>query len=524
MNPADLQNNNDILVSGFQSVAGGTMISATYNGYGFLDGQPTLSRSMWYDGNNTIVIVDFASATSATTFQTGFTLENQNTSRDLTQGTIYTRNSSGGNVRIQSILGDGQASHIKTSGIFTSDLPSELQNPATRYYVDQTGTFAVFATVITAYNGSASSAVNSVSWQRLPTKAGQTAILNVNGQSITFTGPQFAAVGKNGQTRGTFNDIAYDSKGRLHMVFYDRDTNTLKYAVRNAKGVWGNIQTIDGQQFVGYNPSLVIDSDNYAHVAYQDAANGDLRYAYMDSTTNAWVVQTVDVKGSTGAYPSLILSRKGGAIIAYYNKTNGDLRVASSDTNGWNISTVDSTGDVGRFVSVQLDPNRPDASKIAMVYENTTTGGYEYAIQSGSGYKYEDVDTTTKNAGGYISMKFYDAGDVFEPVTTYYDADNGQLKYAVRSGGVWSNTVIASRKRQGLYSKLAIVGNKPRVFFFDGTNNAAMFLSSNKVKNGTWTLSTLTTGGREIHYAQYGDRFAYTTLNEATGYLTVGTV
>lgn len=527
VNPADLQNSNDILVSGLQSVAGGTMISATYQGYNFLPGQPTLSRSLWFDGNNTIVIVDFMSASAATNISTGFTLEGQNTSRNLATGTIYTRNSSGGNVRIQSLLTTGQSTTAKTAGVFTSDLPSQLTNPATRFNIEQSkATFAVFATVITAYNGSAASAVNNVAWQRQPTKAGQSAILNVNGQSITFAGPQFAQLGANGQSRGTFNDIASDSKGRLHMVYYDRDTRTLKYAVRSAKGVWGNIQTIDGQQDVGLNPSLQIDSNGLPHVAYQDAGNGDLRYAYLSADTNAWVVQTVDVKGSTGAYPSLQLSRTGGPVIAYYNKTNGDLRLASSGTNGWNISTIDDGkgGDVGRWASLQIDPNRPTASKVAVAYEDTTHGTYKYAIQAGAGYNIETMDSGAKNPGGYISMKFYNSGTAFEPVATYYDADAGNLRYAVRSGGVWSNTVIANKKRQGLYSKLAIVGNKPRVFFFDGTNNQALYLAGSKVSGGTWTLAKIADGGREIHYAQTDTGFAFTTLDEETGYLTVGRV
>ena len=526
VNPADLENNNDILTSGLQSVAGGTMISASYNGYNFLPGQPTLSRSLWFDGDNTVVIVDFMSAAAATNISTGFTLEGQNTSRDLAAGTIYTRNpSSGGNVRIQSLMTSKQSATVKTAGIFTSDLPSQLTNPATRYNVEQSkATFAVFATVITAYDDSAATATTNVSWQRVPTKAGQTAILNVNGTSITFAGPQFAQVGANGQTRGTFNDVAYDNTGRLHMVFYDRDSRTLKYAVRNTKGVWSAIQTVDGQQDVGYSPSLVIDSNNLPHVAYQDAGNGDLRYAYISSSTNSWVVQTVDVKGSTGAYPSLQLSRSGGAIIAYYNKTNGDLRLATSDTNGFNISTIDSTGDVGRFVSLQIDPNRPTASKVAVAYEDTTTGGYKYAIQAGSGYRFETIDNTTKNAGGYVSMKFYSPSKgLFEPAVSYYDAEEGHLKYAVRSAGVWTATTLTAKKRQGLYSKLSIVNNQPRIFFFDGTNNDALLLTGSKVLNGRWSMAKLAEGGREIHYADYNGRFDFTTLDESTGFLTVGT-
>ena len=523
VNPAVLENNNQIMTSGLQSVAGGTMISATYQGYNFLDGQPVLSRSIWYDNNNTMVIVDFAQASAATTFQTGFTLEGQNTGRNLAEGTIYTKNASGGNVRIQSLLtGRNQAAHLKTDGIFTSPNAGDLTDPASRYFVDQTGTFAVFATVITAANGSAATQTNNVAWSRIPSKAGQSATLNVNGQAIEFLGPQFATVGANGQVKGTFNDVAYDSKGRLHMVCQDGQTKTLKYAMRSAKGVWGNIVTVDGQANVGGHPSLVIDSTDRPRVAYTDQGNGDLRYAYVSPETESWQVQTVDIKGSTGAYPSLALSRKGGPIIAYYNKTNGDLRVATSEVGGWVIQTIDSKGDVGRFPSLSIDPNRPTASKLAIAYESDSGGTLKYAVQAGSGYKIETADADT--LGGYVSMKFYDAGDTFEPVVTYYDARKGNLRYATRSGGTWSNTVIASRKRQGLYSQLEIVNNRPRVFFYDGYRDQALTLSANKVVRGTWTGSVLGSGGREIHAAFNGRGFAYSNYDEKAGYLSVGTL
>ena len=527
VNPADLENNNAILNSGISQVAGGYMLSSSYQGYSFLAANPTLSRSIYYDGNNTMVIVDFASGSSALTYETGFTLENQNAFRDLGNGLVYTRNASGGNVRVQSILGAHQASTVQTSGIFTSSDPNNPADPATRFQTQSNKTtFAVFATVITAYNGSAATAVNNVSWARMPTKAGQSAVLNVNGQRITFAGPQFATVGAGGQTRGTYNDIAYDSKGRLHMVFYDRDTNTLKYALRNTNGVWSNIQTVDGGTDCGVSPSLVIDKNDLPHVAYQDGINSDLKYAFLDAATGSWQVETVDVKGSTGGYPSLVMTRNNTAAIAYYNKTNGDLRLATQGSSAWVIQTLDSKGDVGRFASLQLDPNRPTATKFAVAYEDTTHGSFKFALQSGAGYQYQTIDNTTTIAGGYISMKYYATGNktglAYAPAVSYYDAGKGRLKYAVSDNVHWAATVVAARKRQGLYSKLLIVGNTPRTFFFDGTTNNEYILSSTKISGGRWTLGALGAGGREVHAAVYNGKFTYTNLNEATGFLTVG--
>ena len=57
--------------------------------------------------------------------------------------------------------------------------------------------------------------------------------------------PPVHALDANATTRGTYNDIAYDSSNRLHMVYADRDTGNLLYAVRNTAGNWSVPQIID---------------------------------------------------------------------------------------------------------------------------------------------------------------------------------------------------------------------------------------------------------------------------------------
>ena len=530
-NHGALENSNAIFTTGITSVAGGSMISAGHQGYFHLPGTPFVSRAMWYDGNNTMVVVDFVEATQARNWEQSFTVENRNTSRNLGAGLIFTQNIDGlGNVRIQSLLRPGQTAGANiTSAFTTSDPPPNHVDSATRYYVQQLNTtYAVFATLVTAHSGSAASATSNASWVTVPSGFGQSAVLNVNGTNITFSPPAVQRLNTQAQSRGTFNDIAYDSAGRLHHVFYDRDERNLKYAVRNTNGVWSTVQVVDNDDYCGYNADIEIDENGRPGIAYQDAINGDLRYAFLSPITNTWEVDVVDVPGSTGGYPSLVFSRNNTPIIAYYNKTKGDLRMALDDTNGWVINTVDSTGDVGRFASIQLDPNRPDASKFAIAYEDTTHMDVKWGIQYKTGWRFETVDNSMTIAGGYISMKWYDSGtasDRYKGVATYYDAGKGQLRYAYDTGGIektlWSSMVIASKKRQGLYSKLFIENNKPRVFFFDGTNNKGFFLYSSKIAGGSWTLADLGAGGREIHYAYRNGGYFYTSLDEGTGFLTV---
>ena len=59
-------------------------------------------------------------------------------------------------------------------------------------------------------------------------------------------------------------------------------------------------------------------------------------------------------------------------MISYYKRTTGDLRLATQQTGGWAISTIDSAGDVGRCTSMTLDPNRPTASKVAIARSDAT--------------------------------------------------------------------------------------------------------------------------------------------------------
>lgn len=530
LNHGQLENKNAIKSTGITSVSGGYMISAGHQGYSFLPGSPTVSRSMWYDGDDTMVVVDFVESTTARNWEQSFTVQNQNTTRDLGAGLIYTKNASG-NVRIQSLLRPGQAASYQTSGIFTtSDAPPNHVDAATRYYVQSIGTtFAVFATVITAHSGSAASATATASWVTAPSKVGQSAVLSVNGKTLTFTPPSWQRLNTQAQSRGVFNDIAFDSAGRLHMVFFDRDQRNLKYAVRDLNGVWGTVQIIDGDYYAGYTPSLAIDAKGRPGVAYQEAYNGDLRYAYLSPITNAWEVQVIDVKGSTGLYPDLVFSRNNTPAIAYYNKSNGDLRLALPQSTGWQIQTIDSKGDVGRFPSLSLDPNRPTASKYAIAYEDTINNDVKWTIQYQTGWRTEYIDKTSANIGGYISLDWYDSGKSGDSrylgVATFFDATRSQLKYAYDRGGreedVWTSSIIGASRGQGLYSKLFIENNKPRVFFFDGTKNRAYFLASTRIAGAPWTLKDLGAGGRDIHFAYRGGKYFYTGMDETTGFLTV---
>ncbi len=507
-------------------------ITAHHFGYSYLSGGPVVSRSIWYDYDGTMLVLDWAEGAENHDVKTSFLIPGTSTARNLPTGTIRSTNASGGNVKIQALLQAGQTASYKTTGIFTSNNPPPNQSdPATQFFVYQTGSFVVFATLITAYTGTTPPNITA-SLTSTPAIGQPVSIhLNKNGteSDIAFTPPVLTRPDAKGTTRGSYSDLAYDKQGRLHLAFFDRDDKHLKHTVRSATGKWSPVETIDNGLLCGFDPSIAIDSKGRVGIAYTNANNGDLKYAFNNGA--AWLVETVDAKGSTGHYPSFAFSRKDGPVITYYDKTKGDLRMATSAVGGWNLSTIDTgtigTKDVGRFSALSLDASRPDASKWAIAYEDTGGARYRYAIQGNilggeqkNGYTFFTVSPSTK-LGGYTSLAFDSAN---RPAISFYDSAISGLRFAKSSGDTFNNinftaSTVTQKGAVGYYSNLYYNSSgKPTIFYFDKTQAKAMraVFSSNK-----WNAAALATGGREIHVARYGSTVAFTNLDEAIPALKV---
>ncbi|MBI1908544.1 MAG: hypothetical protein HYS22_00005, partial [Deltaproteobacteria bacterium] len=71
--------------------------------------------------------------------------------------------------------------------------------------------------------------------------------------------------------------IAIDSKGFLHICYYDSTNKDLKYAT-NLTGSWVTM-TLDSTGDVGNYCDIAIDSNDRLHISYYDATNGRAKYA-----------------------------------------------------------------------------------------------------------------------------------------------------------------------------------------------------------------------------------------------------
>lgn len=114
---------------------------------------------------------------------------------------------------------------------------------------------------------------------------------------------------------GTGVQITVDSKGALHLVYYDREHFNLKYAW-GAPGTTFQTRTLDQTQFSGLFSAIAVDKNDVVHVAYNDSSGNKqkLRYAWGNAT--AFTFHTIEADGG-GGQPSIAVASDGKVHISY---------------------------------------------------------------------------------------------------------------------------------------------------------------------------------------------------------------
>jgi hypothetical protein len=215
-----------------------------------------------------------------------------------------------------------------------------------------------------------------------------------------------------------------------------------------------SIASIDGRGF-GLYTSIAIGPFNRPAISYYDATNGDLKFARWNGS--AWEVSIIDSGGDVGLYTSLAIDSSGYSHISYYDATNQDLKYARWNGINWEIRRADTTGDVGLQTSLALDVNnRPHIS-----YYDSTQGNLKHARWTGSAWEVRVVDSPG-NVGMFSSIALTSAN---APVISYYDHTNARLKYARWTGSAWEISVVANIV--GRYTSLALINDSPRISLFD---------------------------------------------------------
>ncbi len=195
-----------------------------------------------------------------------------------------------------------------------------------------------------------------------------------------------------------------------------------------------------------------------------------------------WQITVVDSKGQVGYHTSLALDSSDNPHISYNDVTNADLKYAWYDGT-WHTETVDSTGQVGYHTSLALDSS--DNPHIS--YYDDSNDDLKYAWYDGI-WRTETVDSMG-DVGWNTSLALDSSGN---PHISYRDLTNSDLKYAWYDG-TWHTETVDSTGDVGRYSTSLVLdsSDNPRISYYDDTNDDLKYAWY----DGTWHIETVDSAG-----------------------------
>jgi hypothetical protein len=306
----------------------------------------------------------------------------------------------------------------------------------------------------------------------------------------------------------SFNSIAVDSMGYVHVSYQDMTNLDLKYST-NSGGQW-TATTIDGLGATGFYSSIAVDSKGFVHISYYDSTNEDLKYA--SNSGGSWINRTIDGAGAhVGEYSAIGVDSNGKAHIAYYDNTNQAIKYATNAGGSWVNMTVDATtndgyssihlavdknnkvhidyfdvegskikyannvagnwinetvvaGDTTKFTSIAID----SSSRPYIAYRDGVSGYLKVATNDGSGWSFLTIDTSTLITW-YVSLAI-DSNDKLH--IAYYDDNSNDLRYASNASGSWLYDVVDYFSDVGFFNSIAVDSNdKAFIAYIDATHN-----------------------------------------------------
>ncbi len=306
---------------------------------------------------------------------------------------------------------------------------------------------------------------------------------------------------------GQHTSIALDTSWNPHISYYDATNGSLKYTRwddgdarwEEADGTAG-FETVDSSIFgVGSFTSLALDSSGQARISYYDAFNEQLKYAAWDAGGGTWDIEVVE--DSTAGDTFLEFNDDQDQLSGYENLTG--VTGANSDGGTLYVSLIYDDilaewrteiykDDIRSDLVAHTDVGTNPGTRIIFEDGGSGIGGsivWDQLVEPGNLGQDLDIRITLIGTPGgpYNSLDLDAAG---KPQIAFYDANDGDLKYAKWTPGVeWTIETVDDAGDVGQNVSLALTSaGRPRIAYYDATNGDLKYAAWD---GGAWTTETV---------------------------------
>ena len=279
-------------------------------------------------------------------------------------------------------------------------------------------------------------------------------------------------------------DIRVDDRDMPHIAWHNHDKENEAYALL-VEGEW-QVHDVDHPGHDGWDNSLALDSQGRPHTVSIDpsqfGSRSGIEYATFDGET--WTVEKV----GSGPVPyefgtGVALDSRDRPHLVWFDESQEDLKFATKEDGAWEISIVDSDGDVGRFPTVVLDSQ---GNPVISYYEKVSKSeGYiKLARWDGATWDIQKVDELKNVSLGFhgarrISSLVLDQED--NPIIAY--SDEQVIKVAWWDGSGWSVETVVTDGESDLGQQVSLA--------LDGSGVLHLTFADNTVKGGVGVLGTV---------------------------------
>ena len=206
------------------------------------------------------------------------------------------------------------------------------------------------------------------------------------------------------------------------------------------------------------------------------------------STASVWRTETVDSAGDVGYCISIDLDSSGYPHISYMDLADWDLMHAYHDGSGWYSYFVDKTFWVGD-TSLKMD----SSNRIHLSYFDYS-GGLNYAYSDDGMSWYTDETIDSEGLAGFGTSIALNSSDY--PHISYFNDTAKSLKYAYFDGTEWHTETVDTSVYDTVSSIDLDSSEKPHICYYDYYSQEIRYAHKD---GGIWDIQTVASAAHYAH-------------------------